>query len=134
MADFTKENITALIYENVDSVVIVDIQNDSYQTLKKSGVFEQILKDTGNYCDLVKKLWFHFNNSSNKITEDYQIPKLGKFSGKYSNRIKLFVGEVVYIVQIAIYPLDDQNNKYMFLLDELDNSEYIKDFFVQKKN
>ena len=135
MTDFTTETISNFLYSKVDSIIIVDIQNSDYQAIKRTGVFEKIIAPNGNYHELIKKLWFHFNKSSNKISEDYQIflPMLGKFSGKYSNKINFVLDDVIHIVQLSIYPLNEQNTKYMFLLDELDNSKYIRDFMAHKK-
>ena len=135
MTDFTTETISNFLYSKVDSIIIVDIQNSDYQAIKCTGVFEKIIAPNGNYHELIKKLWFHFNKSSNKISEDYQIflPMLGKFSGKYSNKINFVLDDVIHIVQLSIYPLNEQNTKYMFLLDELDNSKYIRDFMAHKK-
>ena len=135
MSDFTKENISDLLFQNVDSIVIVDAQKGSYQAVKRTGLFEKIIQDTGSYNDLLKRLWFNINNSSNQISMDYQVfvPMLGKFSGKYSNKINFLYEDVIHCVQIAIYPLDTQNTQYLFLLDELDNSEYIRDFAANNK-
>ena len=135
MSDFTKENISDLLFQNVDSIVIVDAQKGSYQAVKRTGLFEKIIQDTGSYNDLLKRLWFNINNSSNQISMDYQVfvPMLGKFSGKYSNKINFLYEDVIHCVQIAIYPLDTQNTQYLFLLDELDNSEYIRDFMANNK-
>lgn len=135
MSDFSKEGISDLLFQNVDSIVFVDSQKGSYQALKRTGLFEKIIKDTGSYNDLLKRLWFNFNNSSNQISTDYQVfvPMLGKFSGKYSNKINLFYENENHCIQITIYPFDEQNTKYIFLLDELDNSKYIRDFTANNK-
>lgn len=135
MSDFTKENISDLLFQNVDSIVIVDAQKGSYQAVKRTGLFEKIIQDTGSYNDLLKRLWFNINNGSNQISMDYQVfvPMLGKFSGKYSNKINFLYEDVIHCVQIAIYPLDTQNTQYLFLLDELDNSEYVRNYMSQKK-
>ena len=135
MSNFTKETISDLLFQNVDSIVIVDAQNGTYQSVKRTGLFENIIKENGSYNDLLEKLWFHFNNSSNKITDDYHVflPMLGKFSGKYANKINCVYNDEVHIVQISIYPLTNDNAKYLFLLDELDNSEYVRNYMSQKK-
>ena len=61
MSDFTKENISDLLFQNVDSIVIVDAQKGSYQAVKRTGLFEKIIQDTGSYNDLLKRLWFNIN-------------------------------------------------------------------------
>ena len=119
MSDYTKESISNLLFEKVDAILIVDALNDSYHSIKKSGIFQDILENDGNYKKLVEKLWFHFNDKSDKITDDYHvfIPMIGKFKGKYVDRIKLHFEDKSYLIQISIYPLDLESGKYLFMLD-----------------
>ena len=135
MSDYTKETVSNLFYEKVDAIIIVDAQKDSYHTVKKRGLFESFLEPDGNYENLIEKLWFHFNDNSNKIADDYHvfIPMIGQFTGKYVDRIKLRIDGQIRLIQISIYPIDDNSNKYMFFLDELDNSEYLREFLTDKK-
>ncbi len=135
MSEYSKENVSNLFYELVDAIIIVDAKNDSYHSIKKAGLFENLIDDDGNYESLVEKLWFHFSDKSDKIADDYHvfIPMIGKFKGKYVDRIKLFINEQTHLIQISIYPLDEEKNKYMFILDELDNSEYLREFLTDKK-
>ena len=85
MKDYSKEDVSNLFYELVDAIIIVDAQNDTYHTIKKTGLFETFLDADGNYKSLTEKLWFHFRDNSDKIADDYQvfIPMVGKFKGKY---------------------------------------------------
>ena len=46
---------------------------------------------------------------------------IGQFKGKYVDRIKLSFEDKIHLIQISIYPLDEDGNNYMFILDELDN-------------
>ncbi len=135
MSDYTKESVSNLLFEKVDAILIVDAQQDSYHSIKKSGLFQDILEENGSYEKLVEKLWFHFTDKSDKITDDYHvfIPMIGKFKGKYVDRIKLHIQDKSYLIQISIYPLDEECTHYMFLLDELDNSEYVREFLTDKK-
>ena len=135
MSNYSKQSVADLLFENIDAIIIVDAEKDSYQTIKKEGLFENFLGAEGSYRDLVEKLWFHLNNSSKKIDDDYQvfIPMIGQFKGKYVDRLKLTYENEVHLVQISIYPLDESCKKYMFLLDELDNSEYLRDFLTDRK-
>ena len=135
MSDYTKESISNLLFEKVDAILIVDAPKDNYHVIKKSGLFQDILEDNGSYEKLIEKLWFHFNDKTDKITDDYHvfIPMIGKFKGKYVDRIKLRIEDRSYLVQISIYPLDEESTNYMFLLDELDNSEYVREFLTDKK-
>ena len=135
MSEYSKESVSNLFYELVDAIIIVDAKNDSYHAIKKVGLFEKLIDSDGKYQNLVEKLWFHFSDKSDKIADDYHvfIPMIGKFKGKYIDRIKLFVDNQTRLIQISIYPLDADNNKYMFVLDELDNSEYLRDFLTDRK-
>ncbi len=135
MSVYTKENISDLLFAKVDSIIIVDAEQDSYNVIKKQGVFDKFLKDNGSYKDLVEKLWFHLNDNPKKIDDDYQvfIPMIGQFKGKYVDRISLKFEDKIHLVQISIYPIDDTCTKYIFILDELDNSEYLREFLTDRK-
>ncbi len=129
-----KETID-LFSRNVDALIMVDAAEDRYHAVVRRGIFERFIQEDGVYKELIENLWFHFNNSSNKITGDYQvfIPTFGKFKGKYSKRLKLFFeGDLQpYNIQLTVYPLGE--DKYLFLMDELDNSVYIQEFMTSSK-
>ena len=135
MSDYTKETVSNLLFEKIDAIIIVDVNEDKYRTIKKNGLFETFLKEDGNYKSLVEKLWFHFSNKSDKIADDYHvfIPMIGQFKGKYVDRIKISIDDKIHLIQISIYPLDEIQSKYMFLMDELDNSESLREFLTDKK-
>ena len=135
MGDYTKESVSDLLFQKIDAIIIVDVQKDSYKTIKKTGLFESILDNECPYQKLVEMLWFHLNDDSTKIDDDYHVfvPMMGKFKGKYVDKIKLKYQEKTHLVQISIYPVDDKANKYIFILDELDNSENIREFLTGKK-
>lgn len=135
MSELNGKEISQIIYDQVDAILIVDAEKDSYHTIKKQGLFENFLEQDGTYKKLIEKLWFHFNDGSANIASDYHvfIPMIGQFKGKYVDRIKLKIDEKVHLIQISIYPLDDTSEKYIFILDELDNSEYLKDFITDRK-
>lgn len=135
MSVFTKESVSDLLFSKVDAIVIVDAEKDSYNTVKKQGIFEKLVEDEGSYKSLVEKLWFHLNDNPKKIADDYHvfIPMIGQFKGKYVDRINLSLDEKIHQVQISIYPIDDSCTKYIFILDELDNSEYMRDFSTARK-
>ena len=135
MSVYTKESITDLLFEKVDAIIVVDAEKDSYVSVKKQGIFENLVEDEGIYKNLVEKLWFHLNDNPKKITDAYHvfIPMIGQFKGKYVDRIKLNIEGQVHLIQISIYPIDDICKKYIFILDELDNSEYLRDFQTARK-
>ena len=132
---YTKENISDLLFDKIDSIIIVDAEHDSYNVIKKQGIFDKFLKENGSYKDLVEKLWFHLNDNPKKIADDYHvfIPMIGQFKGKYVDRINLSIEEKIHQVQISIYPIDESCKKYIFILDELDSSEYLRDFQTARK-
>ena len=135
MSVYTKESISDLLFDKIDSIIIVDAEQDSYNVIKKQGIFDKFLKDNGSYKDLVEKLWFHLNDNPKKIADDYHvfIPMIGQFKGKYVDRINLSIEEKIHQVQISIYPIDESCKKYIFILDELDSSEYLRDFQTARK-
>ena len=135
MSFYTKEKVSDLLFEKVDAIIIADAENDSYSTVKKQGIFEKILEGQGSYKTLVEKLWFHLQDKPKKIADDYHvfIPMIGQFKGKYVDRINLNIEEKIHQVQISIYPIDDSCKKYIFILDELDNSEYLRDASTDRK-
>ena len=104
MSNYTKEYVSDLFYEKVDAIIIVNAQEDSYHTVKKTGIFESFLEPDGIYKTLVEKLWFHFSDNSNKIADDYHvfIPMIGQFKGKYVDRIKLNYEGEDRLIQISI--------------------------------
>ncbi len=49
MGDYTKESVSDLLFQKIDAIIIVDTQKDTYKTVKKKGLFENILDDEGPY-------------------------------------------------------------------------------------
>ena len=85
------DDLSGLILDNVDAAVVVDPKIDMYKTIIRRGLFEDFLEDNGSYHDLILDLWFHFNDSNEKVTSDYQIfaDNTGEFKSKYSRRLKI---------------------------------------------
>nr|MCR5286651.1 GGDEF domain-containing protein [Saccharofermentans sp.] len=71
--DFNVNDVTGLLLENVDAVIVVDPAIDTYKTIVRRGMFETFLKESGIYHDLILDLWFHFSDSGEKVSGDYQI-------------------------------------------------------------
>ena len=134
--DYTANDVSNIFYENVGAIILVDPAIDAYKTIVRRGMFEDFLKESGIYHDLILDLWFHFNDSSEKVSGDYQIfaDKTGEFKSKYSRRLKLFLeGEdKPHLVQLTVYPFDDAS-KYIFLLDEFIDSESLEESMTTKK-
>ena len=131
--NYSVEEATKFLNDNLDALLLVDAASDTYKVLTKRGLFETFLDDTGSYSGVIEKLWFHISESNDEITDDYKvfIPSFGEFKGKFSKRLKIVEKEIAHPVQMTIYPVDE--NTYFLILDELDNSEHIKDFLTSEK-
>ena len=124
--EFFKDTVGAILY--------VDGDADEYHALARRDFFSVFLEEKGTYRDLIEKLWYHFNNSSARIDEDYRvfIPTSGKFKGRYSKRLKVVYEEVTRIILMTVYPIKDCS-KYLFVLDELDANQYLEETLTTKK-
>ena len=87
--DYTVNDVPAILADNVDAIVIVDPAIDAYKSVLRRGMFVKFLKESGIYHDLILDLWFHFNDSNEKVVGDYQIfaDNTGVFKNKYSRRL-----------------------------------------------
>jgi len=134
MHEITYEKALDFFGRSIDAMVVADPNADSYKSLVRRGIFQELIEDNGNYKDLVQKLWFHFNGSDKEITEEYQvfIPNLGKFVGKYSKRLKIVMNGTTHFVQMMIEPVDD-TEQYLILLDELNEKESEEDVETKQK-
>ena len=134
--DFTINDVTGLLTENVDAIVVVDPAIDAYKSIVRHGMFVNFLKESGIYHDLILNLWFHFSDSNEVVTGDYQIfaDSTGVFKGKYSRRLKLYLEdeEKPHLVQLTVYPFDDAS-KYIFVMDEFIDSESLEESITTKK-
>ncbi len=131
--NYTLDSVCEIFKEKVDAILIINAELDSYKSISRKGIFSDIIDESGNYDELIQKLWVNLSSSSKKISKDYHvfIPIYGKFSGKYSKRLKLIYEDTPHIIQMTVYPLNDKI--YMLFLDELDNSEYVQEFLTNEK-
>lgn len=136
LEDYTTQDLLNILNETVDAIIIVDSKTNKYRSIVKKGIFEQLFGETGEYHDLIKKLWFHLENSSEEITSDYKnfVSYYGEFKGKYSRRLKLFLegSDTPHIVQMNVYPFNG-SGKYVFALDELADDEYVEEYMTRRK-
>ena len=134
--DYDLNDVPGLLTENIDAVIVVDPEIDAYKTLVRRGMFESFLKESGIYHDLILELWFHFNDSNEKVSGDYQIfaDNTGVFKQKYSRRLKLFLenDEKPHLVQLTVYPFEE-NKKYLFVMDEFIDNESLQESLTSKK-
>ncbi|SEK22443.1 diguanylate cyclase (GGDEF) domain-containing protein [Ruminococcus sp. YRD2003] len=130
----TLQQILDYIGGAVDAILLADQNGDRYRAISRKGIFKDLIAESGTYKDIVQKLWFHFNNSDKKIAEEYQvfIPDFGTFTGKYSQRLKLFLEGVTHIVQMTVFPVEG-SEYYLIMLNELDESESIDEAETQQK-
>ena len=136
LSDLTATGVSELFLENVDAAIVVDSTIDQYKTLIRRGFFEKFLAESGSYHDLILDLWFHFNESNEKVSDDYQVfaDNTGVFKKKYSRRLKLVLEneDVAHLVQLTVYPLKE-TEKYLFILDEFDDNESLQESLTTKK-
>ncbi|MCR5008571.1 MAG: GGDEF domain-containing protein [Oribacterium sp.] len=136
LEEYTEEDLLNLFRVTVDAIVMVDTVTNTYRSIARRGLFLDLLDETGDYKDLIEKLWFHMSESPEAITDDYKafIKYYGHFNGKYSRRIKVFSGEdeKPRVVQMTVYPIKE-DNKYVFAMDALDDEEYYEDFMTTRK-
>ena len=121
--DFSFEQALEYIKDSISAMVIADENENKYRALVRRGIFLNELKESGEYADLVRSLWFHHHEDGHGITEKYDmfIPNMGKFTGKYSKMVKMLVDEIPHYVQMTVFPLED-SDRYIFLLEELDQN------------
>ncbi len=136
LEDYTSEDLLILLNENVDAIVMVDTTSKKYRAITRRNIFVDILDETGDYDDLIQKLWFHLGNSQEEITEDYKafIAYYGEFKGKYSRRLKVFLegNTAPYVIQMNVYPIEG-TDKYVFTMDVLDDEEVVEDIMTTRK-
>ena len=134
--DYTINDVPAMLADNVDAIVIVDPAIDAYKAVIRRGMFEKFLKESGIYHDLILDLWFHFNDSNEKVAGDYQIfaDNTGVFKSKYSRRLKIVLEDEKksHLVQLTVYPFDNAS-KYIFVMDEFDDNESLQESLTTKK-
>ena len=134
--DLSVNDLSKLFYDNVGAIIVVDSTIDTYKAIVRHGIFESYLKESGSYHDLILDLWFHFDDSNEKVSGDYQIfaDNTGVFKSKYSRRLKIVLeGETeTHLVQLTVYPIE-QEKKYIFVLDEFDDNESLQESLTTKK-
>ena len=134
--DFTVNDVAGLFMDTADAIVVVDPEIDAYKSIIRRGMFETFLKESGIYHDLILDLWFHFNDSNEKVAGDYQIfaDNTGVFKTKYSRRLKLVLEDekISHLVQLTVYPFDNAS-KYIFVMDEFDDNESLQESLTTKK-
>lgn len=134
--DYNIDDLSGLLLDNVDAVVIVDPAIDAYKSIIRKGMFETFLKESGIYHDLILDLWFHFNDSNEKVAGDYQIfaDNTGVFKSKYSRRLRIVLEDekISHLVQLTVYPFEDAS-KYIFVMDEFNDNESLQESLTTKK-
>ncbi len=136
LEDYTIQDLLLLLNEIVDCIVMVDTRTNEYRSITRKGIFMNLLDETGDYHDLIEKLWFHLNDSNEEIVDDYKafVSYYGFFKGKYSRRIKVFSkgSDTPSVIQMNVYPIEEID-KYIFAMDVLDEEEYVEEFMTTRK-
>ena len=136
LEDYNVNDVSEFVMGNIDAVIVVDATIDKYRSIVRRNFFEKFLNESGSYHDLILNLWFHFNDSGEKINEDYQVfaDNTGEFKAKYSRRLNLYLeGEdKPHLVQLTVYPIE-QSKKYVFVMDEFIDSESLQESLTNKK-
>ena len=134
--DLSDKDVSRLFYDNVGAIVVVDSEIDTYKTIVKRGFFKAFLNDSGSYHDLILDLWFHFNDSNEKVAGDYQIfaDNTGVFKNKYSRRLRVALEDEneSHLIQLTVYPYEE-GKKYIFIMDEFNDNESLQESLTTKK-
>ena len=129
------QDIMELLRDNVAIVLIADTEVNKYRALIRNNKYADFLEETGSYEDLIHTLWFHISGSNEKISDEYSafVSYYGKFKGKYSRKIKVFIdeGDTPTVMQMTVYPIKD-TSKYVYVMDEL-YDEYVQDHMTTGK-
>ena len=135
IGDINFEEVMGYVSQNVDAILVVDGNSNSYRSIIRHGLFAEMLEETGSYHDLIEKLWFHFNNTAESVIDDYLVfvPNTGRFIGKYGKRMNIIHNDITHVIQMTIYPIKDHEEMYIFIMDELDKSQYLDETFTDKK-
>jgi diguanylate cyclase (GGDEF)-like protein len=136
LEDYSREDLIEILDANVDAIIMVDTTLNRYRAVVRRNFFEDFIDETGDYHELIEKLWFHLGDSNEEITDDYKafVSYYGKYKGKYSRRLRLFSegSDVPHYIQMNVYPLKD-TDKYIYAMDELGDSEYLEENMTDRK-
>lgn len=125
MNNYTIGEINAILYDNVDALLVISAKEDIFRVLKVSDTFSKYISSEGSYKELVEKLLFHMSENNEKIADDYLVflPKIGEFKGKYSKKINAEINGVRHLVQMIVCPIEKNEGDYVMVLCDLDKSE-----------
>lgn len=135
MKDYTSSEVNEILYNNMDALFVVSAKEDKYKAIKISDVLDGFIEAEGSYKQLLEKLCFHISDTNGKITEEYQVflPKVGEFKGRVAQRVSIEIGGVNHLVQMLVYPIDENVGDYIILLCDLDKTEYERNVYAENK-
>lgn len=135
MVDYTDCEISDIVFDNMDAILLVSAKENIYHAKKCSETIAKIIPQTGSYEELIEKLWFHMSGSDAKITDEYQVflPKFGEFKGKATHKINLEIDGVMNLIQTLVCPINQEEGEYVIILCILDQSEAERDVISDKK-
>lgn len=70
---YTLDDVSEIFKKEVDAILIINAEHNCYKSISKKGILSDIIEESGNYYDLIEKLWVNLNNSSKRIAKDYQV-------------------------------------------------------------
>lgn len=135
MKDYTENQINDILNKSLDALLVVNSKEDCYKAIRRSEEMTKYIEKEGSYRQLIEKLLFHLNDSSAKITDDYQIflSKMGEFHGKYSRKLNLLINEKRHNIQLLVYPINETTGDFIFLLYNLDQSDSEREIELENK-
>ena len=136
LEDYTRGDLIDILDSNVDAILMVDTTKNLYRSIARKGFFLELLEETGDYSQLIEKLWFHLSETGESISDDYKafVSYYGKYRGKTSRRLTIYGKESdkPHIIQMNVYPIKD-TDKYIYCMDELDDYEYVEEHMTTNK-
>jgi len=135
MKEYSNREINDFLYANIDALLIVSANEDKYKVIKASDNIIKGIGKEGSYNELVEKFWFHMSDNNSKIADEYQIflPKMGEFKGKSAQKAYFEVDGERYAVQMLVYPINQKDGEYVFVLSVLDKAEIDRKAASEKK-
>lgn len=135
MRTYSDAEVASVLSDSIEVVLVVSSKEDTYQKIKCSELFSDLLDDTGSYKDLIEKLCFHLSDSDTKITDEYQVflPKMIDFKGKYSRKISCEINGEKHRIQMFVCPVEKEEGEYIIVLSDLDQSENEREIITENK-
>lgn len=132
--EYTPDSVTGLLAGMVDQVFVVNSCTNKYKRIISRGFMDECFKKTGDYNDLLERVFFHMKDSGEKVVDSYKVflASYGTYNDKYTRRCRIDFKGDKHIIQMTIYPLKD-TCIYIFVLNELDYEDSNCDMIASTK-